>query len=907
MEHSQEIAPQALDRFLKRGTVTVPALQLAAEIDRRIIVMVQSSLPKAMQFSRRLVKCAKKSERSIQLASYRALARAALMSSGYAESRDAYLVARRLLGNDRVGIGRIDRTLIDVYMYLDNFAESKRRAQMALRTFTKLGDQAEIAKVRVNYANLLHRQDRHREAEKLYRLAGDYFESRNDLISAARCWFNRANTLVQLFDFESAEQLFRRSEEIYRGSGNELDAVDALWGRSWLHMLQGKYHVALRELETCEADFRRIGRDLRVASCVLDRAEVFLNLNLFDDAYECAKEASARFSKMAVGYEQAKATYYRALAASGMGKAVEARSLLKKSTRTFHKEKNLGFLGATSLLTAMLSGTPGERRRALLKAIRLFSRAQLPLWSASVDIHATFEGSLCSGALDRLSRNKAAKGVPHLYAAWQTRLGDANATAGRMNEASRHWEAAANCLDRIKAQLPPLGIRSRSGKAEHSPHAKLVSSRMKSDPRVAAIWSERYKTAGVWRPEQAVVASSQGRQRIEKSLGALAGHVAALSNQFGWDGERSLSATKSSRHLQRLEREVRRELLLLEDNSTLGQTDNNWLVRQFDTTSRKLPIVQFHATDHELFAFVHENGRVRVIEYPDGASLAGTLIAKWNFLLESAALSAHLPGGNDLQSERAFLTELGECLWRPLGVNRKTDRILILAEGAVSNLPWHAIQIDEQALVDRHELLHAPSLRHYLQACQRPVAGGESKIFLGSTEDLPAATHELESVLKIFGSGAGVHQPCSRSDWPESGKFRWWHYLGHAQLNERNPFYSSLILADGPLFAADFRLKRANVDLVTLAACQTGAQVFAPGEESTGLVRSLLEMGARTVVAGQWPVADESTALWMSVFYGRLKVDSNPMSAARVAAKEVRRKFPSAHHWAAFSVFGAGV
>lgn len=309
---------------------------------------------------------------------------------------------------------------------------------MALRTFTKLGDKTEIAKVRVNYANVLHRQDRHREAEKLYHQAGEYFESQGDEVSAARCWFNRANTLVQLFEFQVAEQLFRRSEEIYRKAGYELDAVDALWGISWLHMLEGKYHIALRELETCEADYRRIGRELRVASCVLDRAEVFLNLYLFDDAYECGREAESRFGKLSVNYEKTKAIYYRALAAAETGRAGEAKKLLGQASNAFSKEQNLGFLGASNLLSAILAKSPTERRRTLLKAIRCFSRAQLPLWSATADIHASFDDRLQFDALARLSKNRATRGVPHLYSAWQTRLGDVRAASGRVSEANRH-------------------------------------------------------------------------------------------------------------------------------------------------------------------------------------------------------------------------------------------------------------------------------------------------------------------------------------------------------------------------------------------------------------------------------------------------------------------------------------
>ena len=142
--------------------------------------------------------------------------------------------------------------------------------------------------------------------------------------------------------------------------------------------------------------------------------------------------------------------------------------------------------------------------------------------------------------------------------------------------------------------------------------------------------------------------------------------------------------------------------------------------------------------------------------------------------------------------------------------------------------------------------------------------------------------------------------------WPISVQARLWHYAGHAHLRADNPFYSYLSLADGPLFAADFRLRKNRVNLVTLAACRSGEQVAMPGEESTGLVRSLLEMGARNIIAGHWPVADSSTSLWMTTFYKQLFAGQRISYAVRKAALKVRERFPSAYHWAAFSIFGAG-
>jgi len=141
---------------------------------------------------------------------------------------------------------------------------------------------------------------------------------------------------------------------------------------------------------------------------------------------------------------------------------------------------------------------------------------------------------------------------------------------------------------------------------------------------------------------------------------------------------------------------------------------------------------------------------------------------------------------------------------------------------------------------------------------------------------------------------------------PVAGRAHLWHFTGHAELRSDNPFYSYLMLEDGPLFAADFRLKQCRVNLVTLAACRSGEQIAMPGDEATGLVRSLLEMGARNVVAGLWPVFDKSTALWMNSFYSRYFNGSDILDAHHAASMATRKKFPSAYHWAAFSVFGAG-
>jgi CHAT domain-containing protein len=63
-------------------------------------------------------------------------------------------------------------------------------------------------------------------------------------------------------------------------------------------------------------------------------------------------------------------------------------------------------------------------------------------------------------------------------------------------------------------------------------------------------------------------------------------------------------------------------------------------------------------------------------------------------------------------------------------------------------------------------------------------------------------------------------------------------------------------------------------------------------------------MGARSVVAALWPVADLSTSVWMSEFYRQWLNGEVLTDAVSAAQAHTRERWPSPYHWAAFSLFG---
>jgi tetratricopeptide (TPR) repeat protein len=900
---------RAVNRFLKYGVISdFSTNELAAACDRKVRNETQLSTESSIKLGRQFVKHAKPKGGLLYRTALRALAWSLLVAGNYREAKKTYLAARRLLAKDAISRARIDRVLIDVYMYLGDFKEAQRRARMALATFGRLGAQGDAAKTRVNYANLLHRQDRHRQAKQLYEQATSFFEGEGADVAVALCHYNLANTLVQLMEFEEAGRLYGGARKVFQTHNSALHATGCLYGLAWLHMLEGNFHTALQELTKCEQEYDRGKQRRERILCKLDRAEVYLGLNLVVDARQTAREAARAARKLGLSYEQAKGDFFYGKASAAMGRNSEARGSLRRAQQGFLKDQNQGFAGAAQLTLAQLQRPSPARLDQMRLARKRFTQAQLPLWEAICDLKILAVHPDEKIALRRLSRNRAVATVPHLRARRLALLGDREAGRQRMKAAVRHWSKAADVLDAVRAKLPPIELRSAFLKDQSDPYRNLIETHHKSDPPTAAVWSERFKTVGLWSSIEDVYVTDPARQKAEDSLAQLAGQVTAMSQIISDKSERRTPGRLHHRvGFAKLQQTVRHNLALLETGQGARANAPEELARLFDVTSCAHPIVQFHVGRRDIFAFVHHNGTCRSHRYLDGVRIARDLIALWRFLVERADSAKHKPRKNELADECDILRRLGGWILPPLQLPSDARRLLILPEGQLSCLPWAALTANGIPLLERCEISFAPSLRHHLKAQQQTTRSKKTKIFVGQADGLTHIQREVAAVSsRLQGRNTTVNDPCYRADWPDHESAKIWHYTGHAHLRPDNPFYSSLLLADGPLFAADFRLKRNRVELITLAACRTGQQTSLPGEEAGGMVRSLLEMGARNVIASHWAVSDFSTSEWTDLLYKSYMGGMSASSAARHAALGVREKFPSAYHWSAFSVFGAG-
>lgn len=889
-------------RFLRTGKAGEFAVaELAAACDRLVRMETEQSAPGAVRLGMRFVRRAREQGRNMLPTALRALGWAYVVAGKYEAAAECYLEARRK-SRDPLVKGRIDRILVDVYMYQGRTKKALACGKRSMAAFRKRKAEADLAKTEVNYANVLHRLDRHPEAQALYHRAGEFFAKQGNDLAAAFCWYNEANTLVQLFDFPTAERLYSEAREIFARHNHTLRAVGCLYGLAWLHMLEGRFHIALQELAECEGHYLQAGQQREYLLCLLDRAETYLSLNLLPDARDAARRARQRARKLGLQYEGAKASFFLGKSLVALGERSRSRAAFGQAEEIFRKEGNEGFLTAVEVAEALAEQSGTTRMEALAAVRERMSHGRLPLWEALCDLEVLAMEPDDVETRRRLASNRAVGVMPHVRAQYLTLLGDAEARRGQPEGAIAYWRQAADILTAVRAELPPIDIRAAFSERHGSPYEKLIAAEYAENPRQAAAWLERYQTAGIWAVHDTRL-DHPARDRAEQSLAELALHVAAAAERAGQNPVRGLmAATRAGSAQRRLEEQIRDSLAAQERKGAAGRKDT--VGKSIADASRSACVVQLHMGRTDITTFVHEDGRTHGCRLPDTASAVDLLLQRWRFFVERAPYRKTGDVRADLLDEERLLARLAEVLWRPLEIAAGRP-VLLVADGPLANLPWAALTVDGEPLIERHALVMAPSVRHHLRAQSHKSGSLDAHVFVGAGKRSPEAA-EYMPLLKANRWLVSLHDPCRREDWPRKSEADVWHFTGHGHFRTDNPFYSYLELADGPLFAADFRLRRNVVNLVVLAACRTGVSSLLPGDESTGLIRSLLEMGARNVVASHWAVADESTAFWINRFYETLAKGKTPAAAAQTAARATKERFPSAYDWAGFSLFGAG-
>jgi CHAT domain-containing protein/Tfp pilus assembly protein PilF len=204
------------------------------------------------------------------------------------------------------------------------------------------------------------------------------------------------------------------------------------------------------------------------------------------------------------------------------------------------------------------------------------------------------------------------------------------------------------------------------------------------------------------------------------------------------------------------------------------------------------------------------------------------------------------------------------------------------------------------------------------------LRGDDSEMGFGP---LPEAEKEVKTLARLYGAansrlfiGAEAREAVVKTEGP---KYEVLHFATHGLLDNRNPMFSYLVLAqtagdsneDGLLEAREIVNMDLHAKLAVLSACQTARGLVGAGEGVIGMSWALFVAGVPTTVASQWKVDSASTTSLMIEFHRRLTMRrANPRvreakaEALRQAALELLRSERYRHpfYWAGFVMVGDG-
>jgi hypothetical protein len=251
-------------------------------------------------------------------------------------------------------------------------------------------------------------------------------------------------------------------------------------------------------------------------------------------------------------------------------------------------------------------------------------------------------------------------------------------------------------------------------------------------------------------------------------------------------------------------------------------------------------------------------------------------------LREDLAATKTLAG--DAQSAAlvgSVLRRLSTWLLAPLEQQIRLDayrRLLFVPHRELHGIPLHGLRdATGQPLLDRYVVSYLPSAGLLRRTC-RPSRPCSILLVVPDVEPpLPDAPEEARQIKALYEAAGGrarllqgpaAHRDAVLADMPAHGVV---HIVSHGGFDDRNPMASHVQLADGPLTAQDIRDQGVgwlgNTHLVVLSACTTGRQGSPSGDESQGLTRALLAVGATALVVTGWPVSDAFSRHLMVAFY----------------------------------------
>ena len=801
-------------------------------------------------------------------------------------------------------------------------------ALRARGVFLEHDDLLATGKIEHNIGNLYFRRDQYLEAEEFHTSARVRFIAVNHEKQLATINNCLANTHAVLHKFSSAAALYEEAVELAERARVPVTQAEIEGNIGNFALLRGRYDQALDYLERSRRRYEFLGMPHQSALAEREIADAYLELNLVPEAAQIYSRVTETFASLGLRADEARSLASRGRAELLSGNDEAALSALKRARELYRAEGNKVGEALVLVTQAQLHHAHGnyETARELavqaetdLSAFGGWHQILLARWLRA-DIARTLNNTDEAQQLfESMVHDSISHGQPQITERSYTGLGLVASAKGETATAERHFRNAIAVTEELRAPLPGEEFKTAFFANKLVPYNELV--------RICL-------EAGDERLSEALTLVESARSRaLVDSLGAenlieprdafeanLLEQISELREGLNYLYKEMNQAING--HAQRrreIQQELReRENKVLEITRQLHHRRENAAspLRSFDVGRLQQQLrendalVEYAALGDELLAFVVTRDKVHVARNLTSLASIKEHLNGLRFQIETLrfgarAIRRHLP--TLTKKINVHLRHLHEQLIHPLKQTLAQRNLIVVPYGALHYLPFHALYDGDKYLIEHCEISYAPSAAILQQCLERGENRLERALLMGvSDEQTPRIINEIQSLTEVFPEakalvGEAATASALRRNSAGTGVV---HLACHGQFRSDNPLFSALRLADGWLTVRDAYSLKLDRALVTLSACETGANVIAPGDELIGLARGFFSAGARSVLLSLWMVDDEATEQMMVDFYRETMSGRTLSASLRAAQLKMLEEKPHPFFWSPFVLVG---
>jgi CHAT domain-containing protein len=825
---------------------------------------------------------------------------------------------------------------IQPLILLGEYDRAFKSSERAREIFTQIGETRRIASLDNNVGNIFHRQDRFEEAMLHYESAYKILSQYEDWERVAVTLHNMAMCLISLNDFPKSLDCYQKSRELCVRYDMPLLRDQADYNIAYLYYFRGEYSRAIEMLFATRRACEVTGDAYHLALCHLDLSEIYLELNLSEEAREMAHEGFLRFEKLGMGYEAAKTLANEAIAYGQQGKTVHALERFTKARAMFATEKNLVWPWLLDLYQGLLlfhEGRYFEARRLCAGAAKFFDQATLPGKAALAHLLlarvALQVGELPAAQSETDAAIAKISGLQAPVLAYQTHFlrGQLAETRGDRPAAYTAYQEARKSLEALRSRLHAEELKISFVKNRLQVYEALVDLHLSGDGGNASV-SEAFSCMEAAKSRsmtEMIFQSGQSLPLGDAGQSELVRRIRDLREELNWyyhriEVEQLRPEDTSAKRLEQLqekalshENELLRTLRELPAHERENATLESPADFSLDTLQAAIPpgaaLIEYYATGDRLVAAVVTENSIEITPITVFSRVLHFLHLL-RFQLSKFRMGTSYTQRFEqplLEATQSHLEALYAELIAPLGPHLKAEHLIFVPHGPLHFLPFHALKNGDSYLSDTHTISYAPSATVFALCQAKTPSDMSGSLVMGIPDKrAPQILAEVQSIAAILPKtelllGTQATADTLRIKGAQSALL---HIATHGTYRQDNPMFSGIRLGDGYLNLYDLYQMRLSARHVTLSGCATGMNFVAAGDELLGLERGLFCAGAASLLLSLWDVHDRSTAELMQAFY-RAYIESGDMARSlQSAMKQLRQQNPHPYFWAPFVLVG---